>query len=216
MAVMRNAAVISGDTIMSNMGGKLLLLAVSAALAAGCQQGEKAGKPQDGKAAHSGKEGGAQGGTLGQALAQSPDHSNFVAAVKAAGLEATLTGSQPYTVFAPSNAAFQKLPAGSAEAMMQPAQKGQLTSLVTNHILPGTITAKDLIGAIEKGGGKAQIATMSGGTLTATKSGDAVTISGGNGAQARVTPSDQAHSNGVVHTIDTVLAPGGALAQQGQ
>jgi uncharacterized surface protein with fasciclin (FAS1) repeats len=198
---------------MSNMGGKLLLLAVSAALAAGCQQGEQADKSDNRAAAKSGqggKQGGAQGGTIGQALAQSSDHSSFVNAVKAAGLEGTMTGSQPYTVFAPSNAAFQKLPAGAAKAMMQPAQKGQLTSLVTSHIVPGVVTAKDLSGAIQKGGGKAQIATMSGGTLTATQSGDAITISGGDGTQARVTPSDQAHSNGVVHTIDTILMPAGA------
>jgi len=202
---------------MRTIGGKLFLLAVSASLVAGCQQGEKADKPGgEAGAAETSKEGGAAGGNMGEALAKSPDHSNFVNAVKAAGLEATLTGSQPYTIFAPSNAAFQKLPAGTAEGMMQPAQKGQLTSLVTNHIVPGTITAKDLSGAIQKGGGKAQIATMSGGTLTATEGGGAITISGGNAAQARVTPSDQAYSNGVVHTIDTILMPGGAAPQQGQ
>jgi len=200
---------------MSSMGAKLLLLAVSASLAAGCQQGEKAGKAGGEAGAQAGKDG-AQSGNMGEALAQSGDHSSFVSAVKAAGLEGTLTGSQPYTVFAPSNAAFQKLPAGTAEGMMQPAQKGQLTSLVTNHIVPGTITAKDLTSAIEKGGGKARIATMSGGTLTATRSGEAITISGGNGAQARVTPGEQAYSNGAVHTIDTILMAGGGAPQQGQ
>jgi uncharacterized surface protein with fasciclin (FAS1) repeats len=207
-----------GTNVMRNMGGKLLLLAVSAALAAGCQQGDEAGKAGTGTSAEAGNEGGPQSGTIGQALARSSDHSSFVGAVKAAGLEGTMTGSQPYTVFAPSNAAFQKLPAGAAEGMMQPAQKGQLTSLVTSHIVPGTITAQDLTKAIEKGGGKAQIATMSGGTLTATRSGGAIMISGGNGTQARVTPGDQAHSNGAVHTIDTILMPaaaqGGAATQQ--
>jgi len=194
---------------MSIMRGKLLLLAVSASLAAGCQQGDKADKSGEQTEAQAGKDEG-QGGTVGQALTQSSDHSSFLDAVKAAGLEGTLTSSQPYTVFAPSNAAFQKLPAGAAEGMMQPAQKGQLTSVVTSHIVPGTITAQDLTRAIEKGGGKAQIATMSGGTLTASKSGEAITISGGDGAQARVTPGEKAYSNGAVHTIDTVLMPGGA------
>lgn len=195
---------------MSIMRGKLLLLAVSAVLAAGCQQGDEADRSGNAAGAEAGKEAGAQGGNMGQALAQSPDHSSFVNAVKAAGLEGTLTGSQPYTVFAPNNAAFQKLPAGAAEGMMQPAQKGQLTAVVTNHIVPGVITAQDLTRAIEKGGGKAQIATMSGGALTATQSGGAITISGGDGTQARVTPGDQAYSNGAVHTIDTILMPAGA------
>ncbi|HEV2079455.1 MAG TPA: fasciclin domain-containing protein [Allosphingosinicella sp.] len=203
---MRNAAVISEESVMSNMGGKLLLLAVSAALAAGCQQGEEADRGA--KQAEAGQKGEtAQGGTIGQALSQSTDHSNFVGAVKAAGLDGTMSGSQPYTVFAPSNAAFQKLPAGAAEGLMQPAQKGQLTAIVTHHIVPGVVTAQDLTRAIEKGGGKAQIATMGGGTLTATQSDGAIMLADAKGAQARVTPSDQAHSNGVVHTIDTILMP---------
>lgn len=190
---------------MSNMGGKLLFLAVSAALAAGCQQGEKA--DQVSNQAEAGKKGEAQGGTIGQALSQSTDHSNFVGAVKAAGLDGTMSGSQPYTVFAPSNAAFQKLPPGTAEGLMQPAQKGQLTGIVTHHIVPGVVTAQDLTRAIEKGGGKAQIATMGGGTLTATQSGGAIMLADAKGGQARVTPGDQTHSNGVVHTIDTILMP---------
>ena len=197
-----------------NMGGKLILLAALAVSAAGCQQGDKADKSENN--AEAGNQAGAENHTIGHALSQSPDHSSFVNALKAAGLEGTLTGSQPYTVFAPNNAAFQKLPAGTSEGLMQPVQKGELTALVTNHIVPGVVTAKDLSNAIQKGGGKAQIATMSGGTLTATQSGDAVTIGGGDGSQARVTPSDEAHSNGAVHTIDTILMPqGGAGAQSG-
>ena len=190
---------------MSTISGKLLLLAVSASLAAGCQQGDKAGEGP--KQAEAGEKSQAQGGTIGEALSQSSDHSNFVGAVKAAGLDATMSGSQPYTVFAPSNAAFQKLPPGAAEGLMQPAQKGQLTGIITHHIVPGVVTAKDLSQAIEKGGGKAEIATMGGGTLTATQNGGAIMLADAKGGQARVTPSDEAHSNGVVHTIDTILMP---------
>lgn len=190
---------------MKTIGGKLLLLAVSATLAAGCQQGEKS--DQGSTQAEAGEKGEAQGGTIGQALSQSTDHSNFVGAVKAAGLDAAMSGSQPYTVFAPSNAAFQKLPEGTAEGLMQPAQKGQLTNIVTYHIVPGVVTAQDLGKAIESAGGKAQIATMGGGTLTATQSGGAIMIADSKGGQARVTPSEQTHSNGVVHTIDSILMP---------
>jgi len=193
---------------MSRIGGKLLLLAVSASLAAGCQKGEEGNRSGNAPESKGDEQAAGQSGTIGQALAQSPDHSSFVGAVKAAGLEATLTGSQPYTVFAPSNAAFQKLPAGAADNLMQPAQKGQLTSIVTGHIVPGVVTAQDLTKAIEKGGGKAQIATVGGAPLTATQSGGAIMLAGPDGTQARVTPREQTHSNGVYHTIDTIFMPG--------
>ena len=201
---------------MTIKSGKFLLLAAAAALAAGCQQGDNANEAGNSAGGGSGAEAqtGAQGGTIGQALGQSADHSSFANAVKTAGLEGALTGSQPNTLFAPTNAAFQKLPAGAAEQLMQPARKAELTALVTSHIVPGVVTAKDLGEAIRKGGGKAQIATLSGGTLTATESGGAITITGGDGVQARVTPSDQAHSNGVVHSIDTILTPAAPTPRQ--
>jgi len=193
---------------MSSIVGKAFLLAASAALAAGCQQGDKqGGEAGDQAQANASAQSAPQSGTIGQALSQSAEHSNFVSAVKAAGLDGTLGGSQPYTVFAPNNAAFEKLPSGAAQNMMQPAQKGQLTSVVTHHIVPGVVTAQDLTRAIERGGGKAQIATVGGGNLTATQNGGTITLQGANGSQARVTPSDQAHSNGVVHTLDTILMP---------
>lgn len=194
---------------MSKIGRKTFLLAVSALFAAGCQQG---GEEQNGQAGNAAQGKGAaqnaatQNSSVAQALSQSGDHSSFVGAVKAAGLDAAMAGSQPYTVFAPSNAAFQKLPGGGQD-LMQPAQKGQLTALITNHIVPGVVTSEDLTRAIERGKGKAQIATMGGGTLTATESGGAIILTDGKGSQARVTPGSQAQSNGAVHSVDTVLMP---------
>lgn len=192
---------------MSRFGGKALVLAVSATLAAGCQQGEAESDRRAVKAQDQNASAAATDGNIAQALSRSPNHSTFVSAVKGAGLDATMAGSQPYTVFAPDNAAFQKLPEGASEGLMQPAQKGQLTSIITYHIVPGVVTAQDMSRAIEKGGGKAQIATVGGGNLTASQNGGVIILSDAQGGQARVTPSDQAQSNGVVHTIDTVLMP---------
>lgn len=195
---------------MSRMGGKAVLLAVLAVSAAGCQQGgdqnnqagNQAGTNPSGQQSAT-----SQSGTISQALAKSSDHSSFVSAVKSAGLDATLSGSQPYTVFAPNNAAFQKIAGGGAQAMMQPDRKAELVSVITNHIVPGVVTATDLTTAIQRGGGKAQIATVGGGNLTASQNGGAIILTDAKGGQARVTPSDQAQSNGVVHSLDTVLMP---------
>lgn len=191
---------------MRNIAGALLL-AVSATLAAGCQQGEERAETVGNVAAPEAGGGQTQTATVGQALSQSGDHSSFVSAVNAAGLDGTIAGTQPYTVFAPTNAAFQKLPQGTAENLMQPAQKGELTSIVTYHIVPGVVTGQDLTRAIERGGGKAEIATMAGGNLTAAQSDGAILITDAKGGQARVTPGTQAQSNGVVHSVDTILMP---------
>lgn len=198
---------------MSKSSLRFALLAASALLAAGCQQGDGGNNSADANTSAGGQQ---AGGTISQSLAQSPDHSNFVAAIKAAGLDGTMGGSESYTVFAPTNAAFQKLPAGAAETLMQPDQKGQLTSILTAHISPGLVTAEDLTKAIERGGGKAQIATVSGGTLTATQSGGSIVISDGAGGQARVTQSGQPLSNGIVHSLDTILMPAPGGTAEGQ
>jgi uncharacterized surface protein with fasciclin (FAS1) repeats len=108
-------------------------------------------------------------------------------------------------LFAPTNAAFEKLPAGTLDTLKQPDQKGELTSLITSHIVPGAVTAEDLSRAIEQGDGKAEIATMAGTTLTASKDGDAIVISDGEGAQARITGAGTPVANGAVHSIDSVL-----------
>ena len=192
---------------------KLIALCLASGSLAACQPSGEAGNQSatatQGSASASGGGAGAQAGskTIGDTLSQSQEHSTLLAAVKAAGLTETLSGAGPYTVFAPTNAAFQKLPAGAAEGLMQPQSKAELTRILTYHVVPGVVTAKDLGAAIERGGGKAQLATVGGATLTAAKSGDGITISDGKNGVARVTQADLAQSNGVVHVIDGVLMP---------
>ena len=135
------------------------------------------------------------------------DAKRFAAAVEASGLDGTLAGPGPYTVLVPSDAAFDKLPAGAVDTLMKPEARAELTGVLTYHILPGTILAADISRAIEAGGGKALLATMAGGTLTATKEGDAIVIADGAGTKARVTGVDEKKSNGVIHRVDTVLMP---------
>jgi uncharacterized surface protein with fasciclin (FAS1) repeats len=138
--------------------------------------------------------------------------SRFFAAAKSAGLDATLAGPGPYTVLVPDDGAFGKLPSGTADNWMKPESRAQLTGVLTNHILPGTILADDIGKAIDNGKGKAVLATMGGGTLTATREGDKIVLTDSAGAKATVTKADDRHSNGVVHHIDTVLVP----SQQGE
>ncbi|HEY0627570.1 MAG TPA: fasciclin domain-containing protein [Allosphingosinicella sp.] len=190
---------------MSRMRHSVIALAASALLVGGCQRegdsGNQAAAPAGNQTAAKGKAGQQ---SIGQTLGQSGDHSSLVGAVKAAGLEATLSGSQPYTLFAPTNAAFQKVPNG--QALLQPDQKAQLTSILTYHIVPGVVTAEDLGRAIQAKG-KAEIATMGGVNLTATREGDAIVVTDAKGGKARVTQADQLQSNGVIHSVDTVLMP---------
>ena len=142
--------------------------------------------------------------TIGSGVAKG---SKFEAAVKAAGLDATLAGPGPYTVLIPADAAFEKLPAGALDALMKPESRGDLTGLLSYHILPGTMLGADIAKAIDAGGGKAQIATMGGGTVTATKEGDKIVLTDQAGTKAIVTTADTKRSNGVVHEIDSVLMP---------
>jgi len=122
-------------------------------------------------------------------------------------LDATLAGPGPYTVLAPGDAAFEKLPAETADNLTKPDSRAQLTGLLTYHILPGTVLATDIGKAIDNGKGKAVLATMGGGTLTATKEGDKIVLTDVKGGKATVTKTDDQFSNGVVHHIDTVLTP---------
>jgi uncharacterized surface protein with fasciclin (FAS1) repeats len=146
-------------------------------------------------------------GTIAQALGSTQGLSSFGGAVRGAAIEATLSGAAPYTVFAPNDEAFGKLGA-DAEALMKPEGKGRLTALLTGHIVPGVVTAKDLEAAISKGGGKAEIATVGGTTLTASRDGDALVVGDSKGGRARVLQSDVMGSNGVVHVVDSVLKGG--------
>ena len=142
--------------------------------------------------------------TLAEGLAAD---STFAAAAKSAGLDRTLAGPGPYTVIVPVNAAFEKLPAGTLDTLMKPEARAQLTEVLTFHILPGAVLAADIGTAIDNGGGSAQLATMGGGTITATKEGNNIVLTDSAGGKAIVTAADDRRSNGVIHRVDTVLMP---------
>ena len=138
----------------------------------------------------------------------SADHTTLVAAVKAAGLVDTLQGKGPFTVFAPTNAAFDKLPAGTVETLVKPENKAMLTGILTYHVVAGKYDAKKLAQLIKKGGGEAKLTTVSGGTLTARMSGmNGVSLTDEKGGMSMVTTADVYQSNGVIHVVDTVLMP---------
>jgi uncharacterized surface protein with fasciclin (FAS1) repeats len=137
----------------------------------------------------------------------SKDHTTLVAAVKAAGLVETLSGPGPFTVFAPTNAAFEKLPAGTVETLVKPESKETLTKILTYHVVAGKVSAADLTAAIEAGGGKASLPTVEGGTLTAAIVDGKVVLTDAAGGTSTVTIADVNQSNGVIHVVDTVLMP---------
>jgi len=137
----------------------------------------------------------------------SKDHTTLVAAVKAAGLVETLQGAGPFTVFAPTNKAFDKLPKGTVETLVKPENKGTLTTILTYHVVAGRWSAMDLAKKIKEGNGMATIKTVQGGTLTASMKGKNVIITDEKGGMAKVTIADVNQSNGVIHVIDTVLMP---------
>lgn len=137
----------------------------------------------------------------------SADHTTLVAAVKAAGLVETLSGAGPFTVFAPTNAAFEKLPAGTVEELVKPENKATLTSILTYHVVAGTMNAADIAAAIEAGGGKAELTTVQGEKLSAAMDGDKLVLTDAKGGTSTVTIADVTQSNGVIHVIDTVLMP---------
>jgi uncharacterized surface protein with fasciclin (FAS1) repeats len=142
-----------------------------------------------------------------QNAVNSPDHTTLVAAVKAAGLVDTLEGPGPFTVFAPTNAAFERLPAGTVDTLLKPENKDQLAKVLTYHVVAGKVSSRDLIKLIKKGGGKAELKTVSGGTLTASLQGGKVILTDEKGGMATVTVADVYQSNGVIHVIDAVLLP---------
>jgi len=137
----------------------------------------------------------------------SADHTTLVAAVKTAGLVETLKGPGPFTVFAPTNAAFAKLPAGTVDTLLLPENKATLTSILTYHVVPGKMTAASLAAAAKKNKGKAVLTTVQGETLTAWKIGKAWYLTDAKGGKAKITIADVTQSNGVIHVIDTVLMP---------
>ncbi|MGB4775505.1 MAG: fasciclin domain-containing protein [Daejeonella sp.] len=137
----------------------------------------------------------------------SADHTTLVAAVKAAGLVETLKSAGPFTVFAPTNAAFDKLPAGTVETLVKPENKATLTKILTYHVLAGRYSSADIMKAIKMGKGNAEFKTVSGGKLWAMMKGKKLVLKDENGGMAMVTIADVFQSNGVIHVIDGVVTP---------
>ncbi len=137
----------------------------------------------------------------------SKDHTTLVAAVKAAGLVETLQGAGPFTVFAPTNEAFGKLPAGTVETLVKPENKTKLTTILTYHVVAGKMDSKMLMEKIKAGGGKTMLKTVQGEELTFMMSGKSLMIKDSKGGKAKVTIKDVYQKNGVIHVIDTVLMP---------
>jgi uncharacterized surface protein with fasciclin (FAS1) repeats len=137
----------------------------------------------------------------------SADHTTLVAAVKAAGLVETLKSKGPFTVFAPTNEAFDKLAAGTVDTLVKPENKAMLTKILTYHVLAGKFDAQAIANRIRKGHGSAKFTTVSGDTLTATMSGQALILRDEKGGSSRVTIGNVYQSNGVIHVVDSVLLP---------
>jgi uncharacterized surface protein with fasciclin (FAS1) repeats len=137
----------------------------------------------------------------------SKDHTTLVAAVKAAGLVDTLESPGPFTVFAPTNEAFNKLPAGTVDMLLKPENKDQLVKVLTYHVVSGRISSNDLVRQIKDGGGKALLKTVNGETLTASMQGKHIILTDEKGDISTVTIANVFQSNGVIHVVDTVLLP---------
>jgi uncharacterized surface protein with fasciclin (FAS1) repeats len=184
---------------------KIVLFAAVLLLAA-CQQEEGGNRADPGSGAARPESKSEQAKTsLLQTLGASADHKTLANAIQAAGLSETLSGAQPYTLFAPTEAAFGKLPPGAANSLLAPEAKGRLVTFLTGHIVPGVVTAEDLGRAIERGKGKAQLATVGGGNLSFGRDGDSIVVTDPAGGRALVTGTEKLASNGVVHSVDGVL-----------
>jgi len=142
-----------------------------------------------------------------QNAVNSKDHTTLVAAVKAAGLVDTLSGSGPFTVFAPTNAAFGKLPAGTVDNLVKPENKPTLTKVLTYHVVAGRLSSADLMAKVKAGGGKAKLATVEGEPLTVQSKAGALWLWDAKGGAAKITIANVNQSNGVIHVVDTVLMP---------
>ena len=137
----------------------------------------------------------------------SQDHTTLVAAVKAAGLVETLRGKGPFTVFAPTNAAFEKLPAGTVDTLLRPENRAMLTKVLTYHVVAGRMDSKAIMKAIKKGGGTATFTTVSGDKLMAMMNGNSLVLRDEKGGTSTVTTANVYQSNGVIHVVDTVVMP---------
>ena len=137
----------------------------------------------------------------------SQDHTTLVAAVKAAGLVDTLSGPGPFTVFAPTDAAFAKLPAGTVDTLVMPANKAMLTSILTYHVVPGRLSAADIAAQAARNGGTLNLTTVAGGRIALSRAGSGWRITDAKGGTSIITIADVNQSNGVIHVVDTVLMP---------
>ncbi len=137
----------------------------------------------------------------------SQDHTTLVAAVKAAGLVDTLSGPGPFTVFAPTDAAFAKLPAGTVDTLVMPANKAMLTSILTYHVVPGRLSAADIAAQAARNGGTLNLTTVAGGRIALSRAGSGWRITDAKGGTSMITIADVNQSNGVIHVVDTVLMP---------
>ncbi len=181
-------------TMLSLLAGAALAITSLSAVA------QKADPPVGGAPMYANK-------TIAANASAAPNLTTLVAAVKAAGLVDTLNSPGPFTVFAPTNDAFAKLPAGTVDTLTQPDNKDQLTKILTYHVVAGTFDAKKLKHEIKKAHGSYQVKTVQGEPLTLSIDGDMVKITDAKGGTAMVTTADVYQSNGVVHVIDTVLMP---------
>jgi len=177
-----------------------LALAIAFIAISGCNKQEQSATAV--KGAEAVKEAGDK--TIASGLDQK---SRFAQAAKAAGLDATLAGPGPYTVFVADDAAFNKLPQGEFDKWLKPESRTELTRVLTYNILPGTVLADDIGKAIDNGKGKAMLATMGGETLTATREDGKIVLTDGAGKKATITKADETRANGVVQQVDAVLMP---------
>ncbi|MBA0330314.1 fasciclin domain-containing protein [Stenotrophomonas maltophilia] len=145
--------------------------------------------------------------TIVENAVNSKDHTTLVAAVKAAGLVDTLNGAGPFTVFAPTNAAFDKLPAGTVDTLVKPENKAQLTRILTYHVVPGSYSSAQLLADARKHGGKATLKTVQGEPLTVALHDGKLWVIDAEGGKAGISVADVSQSNGVIHVVDTVLMP---------
>ncbi|HEX8193454.1 MAG TPA: fasciclin domain-containing protein [Allosphingosinicella sp.] len=193
------------------MIGRLLTAAIAAAALAGCQGAEDAGNeaavPSNGSADSAGG-GNRAASTIAQTAGQTAELSQFAQALQAAGLAGTFGGSIPYTVFAPVNAAFEAVPAETRSGLMAAEGRAELTRLLTYHVVPGVITSQDIAAAMQRGQGRAVLATIAGPNLIVTREGDGLVVTDGAGNRARIVQADRRQSNGVIHQVDAVLMPG--------
>jgi uncharacterized surface protein with fasciclin (FAS1) repeats len=188
------------------MKTQTLTLGLAAAmLAAGGCDNKAAGNRTNAQTPQAQKAAGTK--TIAAGMAQG---GKFITAAKSAGLDQTLAGQGPYTVLVPDDAAFDKAPAGTFDT--KPENRAQLTSVITNLILPGTVLVADIDKAVDKGKGKAVLATFGGGTLTATRDGGKTVLTDAKGDKATITKGDEQYSNGVVHHLDAVLLPAKSAA----